>query len=49
MKGSATGKLEWTHELLLYHACACLPPPPLHIGLDQREAQVNHELLFNHA
>ena len=25
------------------------PPPPLYIGLGQREAQVNHELLFNHA
>ena len=24
-----------------------LPPPP-YIGLGQREAQVNHELLFNH-
>ena len=27
-----------------------LPPPtPLYIGLGQREAQVNYELLFNHA
>ena len=25
------------------------PPPPLHINLGQREAQVNHELPFNHA
>ena len=25
------------------------PPLPLYIGLGQREAQVNHELLFNHA
>ena len=29
---------------------APLPPLPLfHIGLGQREAQINHELLFNHA
>ena len=25
------------------------PPTPLYIGLGQREAQVNHELLFHHA
>ena len=25
------------------------PPPPFYIGLGQREAQVNHELLFSHA
>ena len=30
-------------------SCIMHLSPPLYIGLDQREAQLNHELLFNHA
>ena len=27
----------------------CSPPPLSYIGLGQKEAQLNHELLFDHA
>ena len=40
------------HSLALTHELLLVPPPllfPFYIGLGQREAQVNHGLLFNHA